>query len=72
MPFELPSLGSMSRSALFQTCCAISDVEDPAQLDMEFVGGALKAVDATLGSFPGHSANLSVEDCLAQSACYNF
>ncbi|CAE7821393.1 Nlrc3 [Symbiodinium sp. CCMP2456] len=46
IPFELPSLGSMSRNALFQTCCAISDVDEPAQLDMEFVGGALKAVDA--------------------------
>ena len=33
--FELPSLGSMSREALFKTCCAISDVDDPSQLDME-------------------------------------
>ena len=32
--FELPSLGSMSREALFKTCCAISDVDDPSQLDM--------------------------------------
>ena len=48
-PFEMPSLGSMSRDALFKTCCAISDVDDPVQLDMEFVGGALKAVDSTLG-----------------------
>ncbi|CAE7386988.1 unnamed protein product [Symbiodinium natans] len=45
-PFEMPSLGSMSRDALFKTCCAISDVDDPVQLDMEFVGGALKAVDS--------------------------
>ncbi|CAE7249517.1 unnamed protein product, partial [Symbiodinium pilosum] len=44
--FELPSLGSMSREALFKTCCAISDVDDPSQLDMDFVGGALRTVDA--------------------------
>lgn len=46
--FDMPSLGGMSQKAFIQTCCAISDVETPEQLDMEFVG-ALIASDESPG-----------------------
>ncbi|CAJ1368296.1 unnamed protein product [Effrenium voratum] len=39
--FDMPSLGGMSQKAFIQTCCAISDVETPEQLDMEFVGALI-------------------------------
>ena len=41
MEFDVPSLGLMSHDAFIQACCAISDVDNPKLLDMEFVGSVL-------------------------------
>lgn len=41
MEFDIPSLGLMSHDTFVKACCAISDVDDPKLLDMEFVGSVL-------------------------------
>eukprot|EP00435_Cladocopium_sp_Y103_P032052 s518_g8.t1 len=51
MEFAVPSLGLMSHDAFVQACCAISDVDNPRLLDMEFVGSVLLSVAECLENF---------------------
>eukprot|EP00438_Fugacium_kawagutii_P012647 Skav215602 [mRNA] locus=scaffold666:435915:440702:- [translate_table: standard] len=51
MQFTVPSLGLMSHDAFIQACCAISDVDNPKLLDMEFVGSVLLSVAECLEKF---------------------
>lgn len=51
LEFTVPSLGLMSHDAFVQACCAISDVDNPRLLDMEFVGSVLLSVAECLENF---------------------
>jgi len=51
MEFDVPSLGLMSHDAFIQACCAISDVDNPKLLDMEFVGSVLLSAAECLENF---------------------
>eukprot|EP00913_Durusdinium_trenchii_P000142 g128.t1 len=54
MEFDIPSLGLMSHDTFVKACCAISDVDDPKLLDMEFVGSVLLRAAEYLESLDGH------------------
>lgn len=63
LEFAVPSLGLMSHDAFVQACCAISDVDNPRLLDMEFVGSVLLSVAECLENF-GNSGRDPADESL--------
>lgn len=70
MEFDVPSLGLMSHDAFIQACCAISDVDNPKLLDMEFVGSVLLSAAECLENFTNSGRDPEDESLGEVAKCF--